>query len=176
MGPSFHQRKVIVSNKARYGVLTMMALLISGCFATGATPPEITVKEFPEEKKVSISGWDYLSSNNYAGAITAFQSALAETPDNTDLRYGLAEAYRHAGKHEWAEKQYAELLAQDTHAARAMTGIGLVKLMSFDGNGAFEMLNAAIEEDKTEWKAWLGLAQLRDSGKDSCIKLPAKLP
>ncbi|GJL94629.1 MAG: hypothetical protein DHS20C05_10340 [Hyphococcus sp.] len=154
------------SSPLRLSALALVALAVSGCFATSGDAPEITIKEFPAETTVSMSGWDYISNANYQGAIAAFQSELAKTPDDVNLQYGLAEAYRYTGKYDWAEKQYARLLVNDAYAARAMTGIGLVKLMSYDGNGAYEMLNSAVMADDKEWKAWLGLAQLRDSGKD----------
>lgn len=148
------------------GVL-LIALGTTGCFITGEPMPEITMKDLPASpKQPAKSGWDHLAEGAPRAAIAAFSGALSNDPNDKHQRLGLAEAYRRAGAHALAEKEYAQLLNSETYRIDAQIGIGFIKLASFDMSEAYDMFSSAVEEDAAAWRAWLGLAQLRDSGAD----------
>lgn len=150
---------------ARVALVGVMALGAAGCFATTPSEPDITLKEMATTANAA-SGWEYLEQGAYEAAVPAFQLALSKTPDDEKLRFGLAEALRHTGRIAVAEAQYAKLLNSAEFRVAALTGIGHVKLASYDTNGAYEMFSTATAEDETAWKAWLGLAQLKDLAND----------
>lgn len=152
----------------RFLAIAAAGLATQGCFASfGAAKPEIAVKDsVTTPDKAMKTGWEYMDQRAYGAALQAFRAALSGDPTDENLQFGLAEAYRYAGHHELAEKRYAELLQSEQYRNAALTGIGHVKLASYDASGAFEMFSTAVAEDETAWKAWLGLAQLRDLAKD----------
>lgn len=162
-------RKSVSVTRKSLRLLAVFAtcLMAQGCLASfGAAKPEIAIKETPTSEAALKSGWEYMDQRAYGAAIQAFRVALSKDPGDENLQFGLAEAYRNTGRLELAESEYAELLQSQEYRGAALTGIGHVKLASYDSNGAFEMFSTAITEDSTAWKAWLGLAQLRDLAKD----------
>lgn len=144
----------------------VLGLSLTGCFATAGSDLDITAVEPLKPENVARSGWEYFERGQYAAAIPSFRMAIAETPDDENLRYGLAESYRRAGYMKDAESQYAQLLTSESFRIAALCGIGHVKLATQDTSGAFEMFSTAVAEDDAASSAWLGLAQLRDLAKD----------
>jgi Flp pilus assembly protein TadD len=111
-------------------------------------------------------GWRLLEAGQVAEAVAAFRSRLAAAPEDSDARYGYAEALRHGGRFDMAEAEYLKVADDPQYRVRALEGIGHVRLSLGDNEGAYEALTAAVEEGGESWRAWLGLAQLRDLARD----------
>lgn len=146
--------------------VAVISLMLPGCLTLSSEAPEIAIKDTLPQANNALSGWEYLEQGAYGAAIPAFQMAISKNPDDEGLRFGLAEAYRYAGYAEKSEVQYAKLLTSEKFRTAALTGIGHVKLSTYDMGGAFEMFSSAVAEDASAWKSWLGLAQLRDLAHD----------
>ncbi len=147
-------------------IIVAVSIAVSGCFASSGAKPEISITETLPVANTVQTGWDYLDQGAYGAAIPAFQMAISKKPSDESLRFGLAEAYRYAGYSERAEVQYAKLLESVQYRNNALTGIGHIQLSNYDTDGAFEMFSVAVIENEAAWKAWLGLAQLRDLAQD----------
>jgi len=142
--------------------MAIAVLSASGCFATkGDVEVSITPSESLPKPPVR-SGWAYLQDGEFQSAAAAFHLKLSQDKDDENARFGLAEALRRAGRAEAAEAHYAKLLESAEYRTRALTGVGYAKLASFDQVGALLMFSEATSADPTNWKAWLGLAQLTD--------------
>ena len=148
--------------------LLILAPCLGGCFNTfSASEAELTVRDTIENVDTAKSGWDYFEFGDYGAAIHSFRLAIAKTPDDDFLRLGLAESYRLSGYNTQAEIQYSKLLEENSeYRVSALTGLGHIKLNSEDSSGAFDFFSAAVEENESAWRAWLGLAQLRDLAND----------
>jgi Flp pilus assembly protein TadD len=146
--------------------LAFFSLSATGCISSH--PPidvEINAGEILPEA-ASRSGWAYLEEGAYDAAIVAFQTKLSNGEEDEDVRFGLAQALRYSGRNEAAEIEYSKLLLSPAYRVEALIGIGYAKFASLDTNGAFQVFSEATAADETAWKAWLGLAQLRDLAKD----------
>lgn len=110
--------------------------------------------------------WRLLDAGQVTEAAAAFRSRLAAAPDDSEARFGYAEALRHGGRFDVAEAEYLKVADDPAFRVRALEGIGHVRLSLGDNEGAFEALTAAVEEGGESWRAWLGLAQLRDLARD----------
>ncbi len=67
-----------------------------------------------ETAKEDINVGDYyLSTRDWKGALSRYQSALVLAPDNPDVYWGLAEAERHLGELADAKANYEKLLLYD---------------------------------------------------------------
>lgn len=70
--------------------------------------------EHQETAKEDISVGDYyLSTHDWKGALSRYQSALVLSPDTPDVYWGLAEAQRHLGDLADARANYVKLLLYD---------------------------------------------------------------
>lgn len=166
MSKVLDSQQTMITRLKRGLFCTFAVLSASGCITTQPTVTEIVEKETLPAINTAKSGWDYLDQGAYAAAIPAFKIALHKEPENEKLLFGLAEAYRYTGQVERAEIFYAKLLGSADYKVNALTGIGYIKLSSHDNGNAFELFSRAVKEDDTTWKAWLGLASLRDLAKD----------
>lgn len=75
---------------------------------------KIEQPEHQETAKEDISvGSFYLSTHDWKGALSRYQSALVLAPDNPNVYWGLAEAQRHMGDLADAKTNYEKLLLFD---------------------------------------------------------------
>jgi Tfp pilus assembly protein PilF len=142
-------------------LIAASALALLGACATAAPAPEIR----PVERLTGAtpqSADSFAQHGAYAQAAAAYSNMLQANPDDHASRYGLAEAYRKAGKFEEAKLEYAKLAFSPDWKLRALEGVGLVSLSSGDRATARQALNEVVSEDAKAWKSWLGLAQLFD--------------
>ncbi len=156
-----------VANLLRTMALGAVCLALQGCFSSfSMSDADITLAEPVAAPHAMKTGWEYMDQRAFGAAIQAFRVELSNDAENESLRFGLAEAYRYAGYSQQAESRYAELLESVEFRSQALTGIGHLKLSNYDADGAFEIFSTAVAEDEAAWKAWLGLAQLRDLAGD----------
>lgn len=128
------------------------------------TAPKISENISPPAD--ASQGWRLLDAGQVAEAAAAFRSRLAAAPEDRDARYGYAEALRYGGRFEMAEAEYLKVADDPQYRLRALEGIGHVRLSLGDNEGAYEALTAVVEGGGESWRAWLGLAQLRDLARD----------
>ncbi|HXI87445.1 MAG TPA: tetratricopeptide repeat protein [Parvularculaceae bacterium] len=152
----------------RLWMLTAAVLipLTSGCSVfqgrghIDITPVQKAVGQPPE------TAADLLKQERYTEASAAFRTALAQNPNDLDARYGLAESLRLGGDPEASKAEYLKVAASPDWRAKALEGEGSADLVTGDQDGAYESFNAAVELDPNSWRAWLGLARLRDLAHD----------
>jgi Tfp pilus assembly protein PilF len=160
-------------------VLWLSGLLIipAGCSASktaplaATTPPAKTAPlavttPQPSVREAVHAGWRHLEDGSPERAAQAFRAVLRSDPAAPEARFGLAEVSRRSGKNEEALNRYGELLGNPEYRSRALEGVGLVKLQTGDREGAKAAFEQAIETNRGAWRAWLGMAQLRDLAHD----------
>lgn len=77
-----------------------------------APPPETA------EQDVSVGNY-YLSTHDWRGALSRFESALVLTQDNPDVYWGLAECQRHLGQFAEARTNYLKVVEYDPESKHA---------------------------------------------------------
>lgn len=146
------------------------ALFASACshFQGSRTTPEVAPVSRVEgaEEAPGPDAAALRDSGRLQQAAAAYRTTLVADPANTAARYGLADTLRQLGESEAAKEEYLKVAENDAFRAKALEGIGLVDLAAGEHNAAFETLNSAVEADPKLWRAWLGLAQLSDLGRD----------
>jgi tetratricopeptide (TPR) repeat protein len=74
--------------------------------AAPAPPPETA------EQDMSVGNY-YLSTHDWKGALSRFESALVLAPDNPEVYWGLAECQRHLGQFAEARTNYIKVMEYD---------------------------------------------------------------
>jgi Flp pilus assembly protein TadD len=155
----------------RLGAVLAMLLLagligLSGCAQTttaaSTPPPEITPVDLGATEVTPKDGWNYLENGQPQIAVQVFRSLLRKDPDYAEARFGLGESLRHAGEYKEAEKAYRMIIDHRGFFIRAREGLGLTLLQSGESEAARQSLASTVSEYPEAWRAWLGLAQLRD--------------
>lgn len=70
---------------------------------------------FPHDgpkKDIDIGGY-YLDNHNWKGALSRFESAMVQDPENPEVYWGLAEAQRHMGLYAQAKANYLKVVDYD---------------------------------------------------------------
>ncbi len=84
---------------------------------------------FPHDgpkKNVDIGNY-YLDTRNWQGALSRFESAMVEDPENPDVYWGLAEAQRHMGLFAQARANYAKVAEYDPDSRHGKDARKLLK-------------------------------------------------
>ncbi len=84
---------------------------------------------FPHDgpkKNVDIGNY-YLDTGNWQGALSRFESAMVEDPENPDVYWGLAEAQRHMGLFAQARANYAKVAEYDPDSRHGKDARKLLK-------------------------------------------------
>lgn len=141
-------------------------LFASGCSLMQPKTPEITPVNRVTDSASLGRAEKFADAGQHDRAIAAFRGVLEQEPDNAEARYGLAEALRQSGQAEASKVEYLKIADDPDWRSKALEGVGHANLVTGDHNGAFEALTEAVNGDLGAWRAWLGLAQLRDLAKD----------
>lgn len=140
------------------------AVLALGACTTVAGPAFTPVERTMDQ--ISLSGADraevLLANGKFDAAAALYRAQLSAEPENHDLKYKLAEAYRVGSKFPEARDTFLELTAMESWKAKAFEGLGLVGLAAGDREGARLAFQNATQADASAWKSWLALAQLSD--------------
>jgi Tfp pilus assembly protein PilF len=144
-----------------------LCLTAAACSALQPKPKTevVPVNRVTDARSVD-TGDRLLEAGRHGQAVATYRSVLASDPANAEARYGLAEAMRQGGDAEASKAEYLKLADIPEWRSKALEGLGHANLVTGDHNGAFEALTEAVNEDIGAWRAWLGLAQLRDLAKD----------
>ncbi len=84
---------------------------------------------FPHDgpkKNVDIGNY-YLDTGDWQGALSRFESAMVEDPENPDVYWGLAEAQRHMGLFAQARANYARVAEYDPDSRHGKDARKLLK-------------------------------------------------
>lgn len=84
---------------------------------------------FPHDgpKKNLDVGNFYLSTSNWQGALSRFESAMIEDPENPEVYWGLAEAQRHLGLYSDARANYLRVVNYDPDSKHGKDARKLLK-------------------------------------------------
>ena len=150
-----------IRNLVRFPTFLVLALM-AACSSVELANPELTYKDISLPTAPASQGWLYLRSESPELAERVFRSLLHENPQSEEALYGLAEALRHSGKLDEAEQAYEKASLYPEYTVRSLEGIGLTLLQRGDINEAQASLKVTTERYPGAWRAWLGLAKLRD--------------
>lgn len=78
------------------------------------------------KKNVDVGNY-YLSTSNWKGALSRFESAMVEDPENPDVYWGLAEAQRHLGLYADARASYLKVVNYDPDSKHGKDARKLLK-------------------------------------------------
>lgn len=78
------------------------------------------------KKNIDIGNF-YLDSGDWKGALSRFESALVEDPENPDVYWGLAEAQRHMGLYAKAKANYMKVAEYDPDSRHGKDARKLLK-------------------------------------------------
>lgn len=84
---------------------------------------------FPHDgpkKNIDIGNY-YLDTGDWKGALSRFESAMVEDPENPDVYWGLAEAQRHLGLYAQAKANYAKVAEYDPDSRHGKDARKLLK-------------------------------------------------
>ncbi|MGB6975124.1 MAG: tetratricopeptide repeat protein [Terracidiphilus sp.] len=76
----------------------------------GAAAPTASVETAKQD--ISVGSY-YLSTHDWKGALSRFESALVLAPDNPDVYWGLAECQRNLGQYAEARANYIKVMEYD---------------------------------------------------------------
>jgi Flp pilus assembly protein TadD len=82
----------------------------------------------PRETDYYQEGSDLLRQEKYHEALTSFQLALRENPNDTDVLQQIAVTYTHIGMTDEAVRRYRRVLELKPHAAGAHYGLAFLLL------------------------------------------------
>jgi len=97
---------------------------VPGIFNRGKTPEQ--AKQETSESDLDVGNY-YLSTRNYQGALSRFQSALVLDPENPDVYWGLAETQRNLKDYVNAKANYQKLIDYDPTNKHAKEAKKLLK-------------------------------------------------
>lgn len=140
----------------------VLLALVLAHISTGARAAGDAASPLDQTRAQADMAWAYLEQDQPAAALEAFRKLGHDRPVDARTRLGLAEAMRLSGDAAGAEVEYMALINIPEVRSRALEGLGLARLRHGDRRGALEPLLTATDEDRRAWRAWLGLAQLRD--------------
>ena len=89
----------------------------------GKPAPEHTETAKDDEKVGNF----YLSSHDWRGALSRFESALVLDPENPDVYWGLAECQRHLGQLAAAKANYIKVMEYDPDSRHAKDAKKILK-------------------------------------------------
>jgi len=116
-------------------------------------------------------GLKALDGENYAAAITAFESALESSPDNYGILFNLAFAYSMTGRTSDAIAGYEKVLELKPRLYQAELNLGMILLDQGKGEEAVPHLRSAAEQKAGEYRAHFYLAEaLYDAGDDAAAE------
>lgn len=90
--------------------------------------------------------------------VQQIEAAVAQNPDNLELRANLAQAYLERDHLMGVFEQTKFILEKDPNNSRALAYQGLVRLAMGEAQAATQMLQKATETDAKNMDAWVGLA------------------
>lgn len=90
--------------------------------------------------------------------VQQMEAAVAQNPDNLELRANLAQAYLERDHLMGVFEQTKFILEKDPNNSRALAYQGLVRLAMGEAQAATQMLQKATETDAKNMDAWVGLA------------------
>lgn len=90
--------------------------------------------------------------------VQQIEAAVAQQPDNLELRNDLAQAYLERDNRNGVFEQTAFVLGKNPNDSRALSYQALVRLANGEGQTAAQMLQRATESDPKNMDAWVGLA------------------
>ena len=98
----------------------------------------------PAQEKYRIQAVDARVSNNLPKAIQAYEALLKMAPNDSDVQFRLADAYKSAGQYDRARELYSSLLAHDPKYVDALVGLSGVDILIVNPQGALDSLNRAF--------------------------------
>lgn len=120
-------------------LLVLMTLLVAACQAQPT--PEVVVQNLDEIKA-------QIDAGNYAEAMGALETYIAEQPEDAEAQFLLGLAYFNLGNYEEAREAFNESLNLDSDRAGAVHhNLGVLEYQAGNLEKAIEEFNTALETD-----------------------------
>ena len=154
-----------LASQRRRCLLASAALLALGACETAPDAPQepaaAVVDRSPRVASEIARGRQALAAGDLSSAQSAFTAALRGSPNDPEPAVGLAETYLAMGDLETAGRLF-DIVAQAEGGAadaRLLQGRGLVALGQGRTDEAVGYLEASVERDPAQWRAWAGLGR-----------------
>ncbi|MEX0808943.1 MAG: tetratricopeptide repeat protein [Dongiaceae bacterium] len=159
--------------RSAYGVMLLFstALILSACASGEMTSEEadadtvaelLAVQEMADDATLIAAEEDLRFGRNELARerLAGLTQAMRITPR---ARFAMAEAELGVGNAELAYNLYQSVMEEPGYRARALQGQGLAELTLGRDDGAGALLQQAVAEDATLWRAWNALGRFYDN-------------
>jgi Flp pilus assembly protein TadD len=143
---------------------TSLLLLVGGCATHWSDSTASKAKAAPDSA-VLMAADSTRDAGRYAEALQIYQRLLITSPSLAGARYGAAECDLALGQPDNAILLFEGLTADSEFRARALQGRGLAQFALGQRDASGQSLREATASDATLWRAWNGLGDLADQGR-----------
>lgn len=152
----------------------LLALFLLSIMAVACTTMPIEKQAADQEVKLLAvdlhrdHGWAAIRAERYKEAGSYFKRILKDRPDDQDAVLGLAESSLGLHQLDQAGQQFERIDDQAPEAirAKALQGLGIIRLRRGDHDEARQLLTQAIELDPRLWRSWNALGRAHDTDQD----------
>jgi Flp pilus assembly protein TadD len=140
-----------------------LSLVLAGC-AGSRTGSSSSLKGAPDSA-ILMAADTTREAGHYAEAMEIYQRLLLSSPSLPAARYGAGECELALGHPENSVPLFDALVANAEFHARALQGKGLAQFALGQRDAAGRSLREATASDPSLWRAWNGLGDLADQGR-----------
>ena len=146
------------------------SVVLIGCASFEQTAPVVVAPDKTPSKEIISNQLDQaqllLASEQYEQAYTLFREILVADPENSAAILGIAEIQLVVGNFDHARSGFKLVSASTEHRPQGLQGMGIALLADEKYDMAAEVLQQAVREDPTLWRAWTALGQIFDFRRD----------
>ena len=146
------------------------SVVLIGCASFEQAAPVVAAPEKTQTKEMISNQLDHaqllLASNQFKEAYALFQEILVTDPENSAAMLGIAEIQLVVGNYDHARTGFERVSASTEHRPQGLQGMGIALLADEKYDMAGEVLQQAVQEDSTLWRAWTALGQIYDFRRD----------
>ena len=146
------------------------SVVLIGCASVEQAAPVVAAPDKTQTKEMISNQLDQaqllLASEQYNEAYTLFRGILVTDPENSVAILGIAEIQLTVGNYDHARSGFELVSASTEHRPQGLQGMGIALLADEKYDMAGEVLQQAVREDSTLWRAWTALGQIYDSRRD----------
>ncbi|MEO3429571.1 tetratricopeptide repeat protein [Pelagibius sp. CAU 1746] len=155
------RRSGVTASGSRFlAVAAVCALVLTACATSEEVP--LQAKPEPVSPEIVAAAEQAIEQGNYADAKLLLERVLLADPGNLRARLGMAESQLAFGQLNAAAEAFETLTKVPEVAARAQQGRGIALLLKGQERPALFLLEQAVAQDPSLWRAWNAIGTLQD--------------
>lgn len=158
-------RRNRLSRLKSFALLTVLLTAVAACQSPAGERPQLPLKPASGAPlSVVLEEADKaLAQGLFEDATILIGRALKKDPNNARARLILAEVYLATGRTAFASATFKEVASSADVRAKALQGWGITLLKERKLEAGHKVLQEAVKEDPTLWRAWNALGLFYDS-------------